>query len=68
VALVTNAQRAHLAGMGSLEAIAAEKGSIYSGLDESGVAVFNADDGWAALARPEPWPGVMTFGFEHRPT
>jgi UDP-N-acetylmuramoyl-tripeptide--D-alanyl-D-alanine ligase len=34
VAVVTNAQRAHLAGMGSLEAIAAEKGSIYSGLDE----------------------------------
>lgn len=32
VALVTNAQRAHLAGMGSIEAIAAEKGSIYQGL------------------------------------
>jgi UDP-N-acetylmuramoyl-tripeptide--D-alanyl-D-alanine ligase len=31
VAVVTNAQRAHLAGMGTLEAIASEKGSIYSG-------------------------------------
>ncbi len=64
VAVVTNAQRAHLAGMGSLEAIASEKGSIYSGLDENGVAVFNADDPWADL-----WRGqsrglrVMTFGF-----
>ena len=47
VALVTNAQRAHLAGMGSLAAIAAEKGSIYSGLDEMGVAVVNADDPWS---------------------
>ena len=36
---------AHLAGMGSLEAIATEKGSIYTGLDEDGIAVFNADDG-----------------------
>ena len=32
VALVTNAQRAHLEGMGSLEAVAREKGSIYDGL------------------------------------
>jgi UDP-N-acetylmuramoyl-tripeptide--D-alanyl-D-alanine ligase len=65
VAVVTNAQRAHLAGMGSLAAIASEKGGIYSGLDEQGVAVFNADDPWADL-----WRGqcrglrTMTFGFE----
>lgn len=65
VALVTNAQRAHLAGMGSLAAIAAEKGSIYSGLDEMGVAVFNADDPWAELWRGQSRGlGVMTFGFE----
>ena len=65
VALVTNAQRAHLAGMGSLEAIAAEKGSIYSGLDESGVAVFNADDAWSALWRDQSRGlATMPFGFE----
>ncbi len=64
VALVTNAQRAHLAGMGSLEAIATEKGSIFSGLDESGVAVFNADDQWAGLWHSASRGlGVMTFGF-----
>lgn len=51
VALVTNAQRAHLAGMGSLEAIAAEKGSIYDGLAADGVAVVNGDEPWAALWR-----------------
>ncbi len=65
VALVTNAQRAHLAGMGSLEAIAAEKGSIYTGLDETGVAVFNADDPWAKLWRSQcRGLRMMTFGFE----
>ncbi|WP_291995283.1 UDP-N-acetylmuramoyl-tripeptide--D-alanyl-D-alanine ligase [Candidatus Accumulibacter sp. ACC003] len=65
VALVTNAQRAHLEGMGSLEAIATEKGSIYSGLDDAGVAVFNADDVWAGLWRSQSRGlRVMTFAFE----
>ncbi len=53
VALVTNAQRAHLEGMGTLETIAAEKGSIFSGLDRDGVAVFNAADYWADLWRSQ---------------
>ena len=53
VALVTNAQRAHLEGMGTLDMIAAEKGSIFSGLDADGVAVFNALDPWAPLWREQ---------------
>jgi UDP-N-acetylmuramoyl-tripeptide--D-alanyl-D-alanine ligase len=53
VALVTNAQRAHLEGMGSIEEIAAEKGSIFSSLGKDGVAVFNADDPWAGLWRAQ---------------
>jgi UDP-N-acetylmuramoyl-tripeptide--D-alanyl-D-alanine ligase len=53
VALVTNAQRAHLEGMGSLDMIAAEKGSVFSGLGPDGVAVFNADDAWAELWRTQ---------------
>lgn len=44
VALVNNAQRAHLQGMGDLAEIAREKGSIFTGLTAAGVAVFNADD------------------------
>ncbi|WP_050417323.1 UDP-N-acetylmuramoyl-tripeptide--D-alanyl-D-alanine ligase [Azoarcus sp. CIB] len=51
VAIVTNAQRAHLQGMGSLVEIAKEKGAIYGGLGESGVAVVNADDSHCALWR-----------------
>ena len=49
VALVTNAQRAHLEGLGSLEGVAREKGSIYGGLPPDGVAVINADDSHARL-------------------
>ncbi|AXS80837.1 UDP-N-acetylmuramoyl-tripeptide--D-alanyl-D-alanine ligase [Dechloromonas sp. HYN0024] len=49
VALVTNAQRAHLEGMGDLDEVAREKGSIYGGLQANGVAVINADDGYAAF-------------------
>ncbi|WP_374513709.1 UDP-N-acetylmuramoyl-tripeptide--D-alanyl-D-alanine ligase [Niveibacterium sp.] len=44
VALVNNAQRAHLEGMGGLDAVAIEKGAIYNGLGDSGIAVVNADD------------------------
>ncbi|MCX9157863.1 UDP-N-acetylmuramoyl-tripeptide--D-alanyl-D-alanine ligase [Niveibacterium sp. 24ML] len=51
VALVNNAQRAHLAGMGGLDAVAIEKGAIYLGLTDAGVAVVNADDPHADLWR-----------------
>ncbi|MDR2788937.1 MAG: UDP-N-acetylmuramoyl-tripeptide--D-alanyl-D-alanine ligase [Candidatus Accumulibacter sp.] len=53
VALVTNAQRAHLEGMGALDTIAAEKGRIFSSLDADGVAVFDADDPWAGRWRAQ---------------
>ncbi len=50
VAIVTNAQRAHLEGMGGLGSVAQEKGAIYRALTSAGVAVINADDdhadGW----------------------
>jgi len=64
VALVNNAQRAHLAGLGSVEAVARAKGEIFAGLDASGVAVVNADDPhaalWRELAGTRP---VLSFGF-----
>ncbi len=64
VALVTNAQRAHLAGMGSLEAIATEKGSIYAGLGADGIAVINADDEWTDLWRAQnAGRRIVSFGF-----
>ncbi len=51
VALVTNAQRAHLEGMGDLDEVAREKGSIFTGLPADGVAVINADDVYADFWR-----------------
>lgn len=65
VALVTNAQRAHLEGMGSIDTIATEKGSVYQALTPSGVAVFRADDEWAALWRKQSeGHDVMNFALE----
>lgn len=51
VAVVTNAQRAHLEGMGCLDGVAREKASIYEGLGKDGVAVINCDDAYADLWR-----------------
>jgi len=51
VALVNNATSAHLAGLGSVEAVALAKGEIFAGLGQDGLAVINADDDYAALWR-----------------
>lgn len=63
VAVVTNAQRAHLEGMGTVEEVAQEKGSIYDSLAADGVAIINADDShagqWRARAGDRQ---VLSFG------
>lgn len=67
VALVNNAQRAHVGMLGSVEAIARAKGEIYAGLAASGIAVVNADDPFASY-----WEGLnkgrrmVTFGFAEK--
>jgi UDP-N-acetylmuramoyl-tripeptide--D-alanyl-D-alanine ligase len=53
VALVNNAQREHQEFMASVEAVARENGSVIEALGGSGVAVFPADDAFAAL-----WHGM----------
>ncbi len=64
VALVNNALRAHLEGLGSVEAVACAKGEIYAGLEEDGIAIVNADDPHAGMWR-ELAGGrkVLSFGF-----
>lgn len=63
VALVNNAQRAHVGLLGSVEAVARAKGEIYGGLAAGGIALVNADDAFAPY-----WRGlnadrrVVTFG------
>jgi UDP-N-acetylmuramoyl-tripeptide--D-alanyl-D-alanine ligase len=51
VAVITNAGAAHIAGLGSVEAIARAKGEIFEGLSDDGVAIINADDTHATLWR-----------------
>ena len=51
VAVITNAQRAHLEGLGGITAVARAKGEIFAGLRPGAVAIINADDGHAALWR-----------------
>ncbi|MEW5781151.1 MAG: UDP-N-acetylmuramoyl-tripeptide--D-alanyl-D-alanine ligase [Pseudomonadota bacterium] len=69
VAVVTNAQRAHLGGLGSVAEIARAKGEIFAGLSDDGVAIINADDPHA-----EYWRGlnagrrIVTFGFSPEAT
>ncbi len=64
VAIVNNAQRAHLEGMGGLLAVAEEKGAIFAALGPGGTAVINADDEHAAFWQ-ENLPGCKSlfFGF-----
>lgn len=67
VALVNNAQRAHLEGLGSLAAVARAKGEIFNGLSHEGVAILNADDVqatlWREMASSVGVRQVMDFGF-----
>lgn len=69
VAIVNNAQRAHLAGLGSLSAVAQAKGEIFSGLSADGAAVINANDGqaelWQQLAKAAGVQRLCTFGLDH---
>jgi UDP-N-acetylmuramoyl-tripeptide--D-alanyl-D-alanine ligase len=63
VAVVNNAQRAHLLGLGSVDEVARAKGEIFLGLDDDGVAVINADDPHAGLWRQlADGRTVVTFG------
>ena len=65
IAVINNAAAAHLAGLGSVEAVARAKGEIYAGLAGDGVAIVNADDDfadlWRGLAAPHR---LLTFGLE----
>jgi len=51
VAIVNNVGPAHLEGFGSVEAVAAAKAEIYTGLAAEGTAVINADDAFAPVMR-----------------
>jgi UDP-N-acetylmuramoyl-tripeptide--D-alanyl-D-alanine ligase len=66
VAIVNNAQQAHLEGLGDVAAVARAKGEIFDGLLAGGTAVINADDAqagmWRELAKGKR---VLEFGLEN---
>ena len=51
IAVINNAQRAHLGLLGTLEAVAHAKGEIFAGLRSNGIAIINADDPHAYVWR-----------------
>lgn len=63
-AVITNAGPAHLEFLDSVDQVAKEKGSIVSGVNDSGVVVLNHDDRyfdyWKESAAPR---SVISFGF-----
>jgi UDP-N-acetylmuramoyl-tripeptide--D-alanyl-D-alanine ligase len=65
VAIINNAGSAHIANLGSLEAIAQAKGEIFAGLSKQGTAVINADENsapmWRVLAGAHP---VVEFALD----
>ncbi len=65
LALVTNAQAAHLEGLGTIEAVAREKGSLYEALAPEGVAILPEEDpqapGWRRRIGPRT---LLSFGWE----
>ena len=65
VALINNAQAAHVGLLGSVAEIARAKGEIFHGLSAHGTAIINADDGHFALWR-EANVGrrVLSFGLD----
>lgn len=64
VALVNNAQSAHIGMLGSVRAIAEAKGEIFEGLGANGTAIINADDPHADYWRSlNAGRRMLSFGF-----
>lgn len=67
VALITNAGPAHLEGFGDLDGVAEAKSEIYAGLSNTGTAIINADDQYAAYWQQKcAGKNTLTFGMQHQ--
>ena len=65
VGLITNIQKVHLEGMGSLERLKEEKGELFRKMRRDGTILVNQDDPRVVdLARDYPGQKI-TFGIEH---
>ena len=65
IAIINNAGAAHLEGFGDVKGVSRAKSEIFAGLNDTGIAIFNADDEYA-----DYWNEVceerrvVTFGME----
>jgi UDP-N-acetylmuramoyl-tripeptide--D-alanyl-D-alanine ligase len=67
VAVINNAQEAHLEGLGDVAAVARAKGEIFDGLPKDGIAVINADDAQAEIWRKlASGKSVLEFALESK--
>ncbi len=62
--IVLNAFPAHLASMGTVEAVAAAKGELLHRISDNGVAVVNADDPRIASLHQNPSARRISFGLK----
>lgn len=62
VAIITNIGLAHAEGVGGREGVMREKGAIYRAMNETGVAIVNADDDFAMRAAEGIAAKTVTFG------
>lgn len=67
IAVVTMAAPVHIEHFMTVDAIAREKGTIFEGLAQDGVAVINMDDGHAGLWKKQSGERrVITFGYHQK--
>ena len=63
IGVITNIGPAHLEGLGSMEGVAREKGSLLKGLRQNGRAVLNADDPRVRQLARQTAHEVRLYGF-----
>jgi len=65
VGLITNIQRAHLEGVGSLEKIKEEKGELFRRMRRDGTIIVNRDDPRVVSLGESFYGQKITFGIKH---
>lgn len=66
IGVITNVGEAHLGLLGSRENLAAAKAELLEALPDQGVAILNADDGYAPVLARFCRAAVLTFGLSER--
>ncbi len=66
IGVVTNVGPVHLAGVGSIDGVIAEKGALLASLGKDGVAIFEADTDYSDRLRKMTRARIITFGLDGR--